>query len=825
MNQSRGLFRWTKRLAWAVFACLLSLMVLFFGYRLITLPTIDGALALKGLSANVQVIRDANGIPHIAAKTRHDAFYALGVVHAQDRLWQLTMHQRIASGTLSEILGPATLDTDKFLRTIGVRQTAQKILSGLDAQTVKYLEAYAMGINSYVASLSSAPWKLSPEFLILNTRPQLWTPVDSLAWLIMMSWDLSGNIQSELIRMQLIPKLPAEQIAALVDGDSRFKLGDYEALYRDKGIRSAATALLQHLPTASQEGVGSNNWVVDGKHSSSGKPLMANDPHLALSTPVLWYLAHMSVSSVDTSAPSLEVVGATMPGLPYVMLGRNDAISWGLTNTEPDTQDLVLEATDPSKPDQYRTPTGWAPFVTRQEVIRVKGSADTIMTVRTTRNGPVISDVYAPASAALKGINFNPDLVMSLRWTALDGEDRSMASGFALNYARNWQDFNHALRSFNTPMQSMIYADTQGNIGFLAPGRVPIRKPSNFLYGMLPVPGWDERFDWAGYIPFDELPRSYRPANGRLGSANQKIVTEDYPHFLASEWALPYRFNRISAMLDAQPKADIASFQAMQLDQRSGVMPLLMPHLLTTAPRDSEQRSILKALSEWDMVMQADSPLPLIATAWIDKLREMVFADETGKSTFALLDRRRGRHQLLARVLAPDASLMEKALCDLENTKPVETCGMIIELSFIAALGDLKARYGDNWQQWRWGEAHAAVFDHRPFGQHPLLAKLFSVTAQVGGDGYSLISTRHDPQHQTQPFAARHAASYRAIYDHSDLDRSVYIIGAGQSGHIMSPHYRDMSALWAKGAYVKIPTAPAAIQQGAVATLVLEAVR
>ena len=812
------MIRWTKRVFWILFAICVAIAAVLLCYRLVALPVTDGALGLKGLNNNVRVTRDSNGVPHIVAQTRDDAFYALGVVHAQDRLWQLTMHQRIASGTLSEILGPATLDTDKFLRTIGVKQTAQKILLGLDSQTIKYLEAYAMGVNSYMASISATPWKLSPEFLILNTRPQAWTPVDSLAWLIMLSWDLSGNIQSELIRMQLIPRLPAEQIAALVDGDPRFKLGDYESLYRDKGIRGAAMALLQGLPAASQEGVGSNNWVVDGKHSVSGKPLMANDPHLALSTPVLWYLAHLS-------APNLDVVGATMPGLPYVMLGRNDAISWGLTNTEPDTQDLVLEATDPAKPNQYRTPTGWEPFITRQEVIRVKGAPDTMITVRTTRNGPVISDVYAPATAALKGINFNPNLVMSLRWTALDGEDRSMAAGFALNIARNWQEFNSALRYFNTPMQSMIYADTQGNIGFLAPGRVPIRKPSNFLYGMLPVPGWDERFDWAGYIPFDELPRSYQPVGGRLGSANQKIVTEDYPYFLSSEWALPYRFNRISAMLDAQPKVDLASFQAMQVDQRSGVMPLLMPHLLGAVPRGSEQRDIIKALSAWDMTMQADSPMPLIATAWIDKLRELMFADETGKVTFALLDRRRGRHQLLARVLAPNASAMEKAFCDVETTKPIETCAMIIELSFAAALADLKERYGDDWKQWHWGKAHAAIFDHRPFGQHPLLSKLFNITAQVGGDGYSLISTRHDPQHPTQPYAARHAASYRAIYDHSDLDRSVYMIGGGQSGHLMSPHYRDMSEQWAKGAYVTIPTTPASIKQGAVATLTLEAMR
>ena len=843
VNQPSRLVRWGKRIAWALLLILVLLGATVFSYRAVTLPDLNSTLVMKGLAAGVQISRDANGVPHIQAANANDAFYALGAAHAQDRLWQLTMHQRIASGRLSEILGPATLDTDKFLRTLGIRQTAQKILAKLDAKTIVSLEAYANGINATIDRIRESPWKLSPEFFIVNARPEPWTPLDSLSWLIMMSWDLSGNIQTELIRAQLIAKLPANQIELLIDGDPRFKLGDYESLYRDQGIRSFTMAMLEGLPSAAREGVGSNNWVVDGANSVSGKPLMANDPHLALSTPVLWYLAHLS-------APGLEVVGASMPGVPYIVLGRNDKISWGFTNTEPDTQDLVFEQTDPNKPNQYRTPNGWAAFETRQEVIKIKGASDLVLNVRSTRNGPVISDVYTNAAIALKGVRFNPNLVMSLRWTALDGEDRSMVAGFALNTARNWQEFNVALASFGTPMQNMVYADTEGNIGFLAPGRLPIRKPSNFLYGMVPVPGWDERFDWAGFVPFDQLPRSYLPAGsgniagktggvvgsasstdagnivgssgGSYSSANQKIVTDDYPHFISSEWALPYRFDRITAMLDAQPKASIESFKAMQMDNRSGVMPKITPRLLTTRPRGSEQREILKALSTWDMTMQADSPLPLIATAWIDQLREMVFADETGRATFAMLDRRRGRHQLLARVLAPNATIVESGFCDRENTKPIESCDKIIEESFAAALLSLKQRFGDDWKQWRWGKAHAAIFEHRPFGQHALLTKIFSVGVEVGGDGYSLIATRHDPQHPSTPYATRHAASYRAIYDHSDLDRSVFMIGAGQSGHLMSPHFNDMNTRWGKGDYIEIPTARSAIKQNSVAVQILE---
>jgi len=784
-----------RALRWIGWA-LLSLAVVVVGalaaYRFEGMPQTDGELALPGIVAPAKIVRDANGIPHVFAASARDAYFALGLLHAQDRLWQLEMNRRVVGGRLAEILGPAALDTDRFLRTIGVRRNAERVAAGLDDETRGALQAYADGVNAGVRITRSQPWKLSPEFLILGVRPQEWTIADSIGWSTMMAWDLSGNHATELLRFALSQTLRTEQIAQLLETDP-------------------PQPLLEAIPPGGIEGIGSNNWVVDGRHSTSGKPLLANDPHLGLNSPALWYFAHLS-------APGLEVIGATLPGLPAVVLGRNQRIAWGFTNTGPDTQDLFLERVDPSDPSRYQTPEGWAPFAVRTETIRVKGAADLVMQVRETRHGPVISDVHGQLRRALDGHRLSGRHVLAFQWTALSADDRAVAAFMALNRAYDWKGFLAALRGITAPQQNIVYADVDGNVGFIAPGRVPLRKPENELMGLAPAPGWDARYDWTGFIPFEELPQVFRPADGTVVTANQNILPPGYPYFVSAEFTLPYRHDRIRERLADRERHDVESFASIQSDVQSKAVAELLPILRKATATSETGRIALGRIGAWDGQMRADAPEPLIATAWIDRLRRNIFADEVGESLFPLVERQRGRTQALVRALADPSRAV---WCDDVGTPDKETCAQMVDRALEDAVQALRARYGDDVSAWRWGEAHVAVSEHKPFSRQALLAKLFEIRTPSGGDTYTINVGRNNPWDPVEPFANRWAASLRAIYDLANPDNSRFIHSTGQSGHVLSPHYRDMAQRWARVEYLPMVTERAAIEKSAYGTLSL----
>lgn len=797
---------------------LLSLAVLIVGalaaYRFEGMPQTDGELALPGVVAPARIVRDANGIPHVFAASDRDAFFALGLLHAQDRLWQLEMNRRIVGGRLAEILGPAALDTDRFLRTLGVRRNAERVAAGLDDETRGALQAYADGINAGVSITRSQPWKLSPEFFILGVRPQEWTIADSIGWSTMMAWDLSGNHANELLRFALSQTLRTEQIAQLLETDPPQPLPDLPALYA--GIERAPVAqLLDAIPPGGIEGIGSNNWVVDGRHSTSGKPLLANDPHLGLNSPALWYFAHLS-------APGLDVIGATLPGLPAVVLGRNQRIAWGFTNTGPDTQDLFLERVDPADPSRYLTPDGWAPFAVRTETIRVKGAPDVAIQVRETRHGPVVSDVHAQLARALDGHRLSARHVLAFQWTALSADDRTVTAGLALNRAQDWQGFLAALRNIAAPQQNIVYADVDGNVGFIAPGRVPLRKPENDLRGLAPAPGWDARYDWTGFIPFEQLPQLYRPSDGTVVTANQNILPPGYPYFVSAEFTLPYRYDRIRERLAGRERHDVESFASIQSDVKSNAVAELLPILRKAGAASDAGRAALARIAAWDGEMRADAPEPLIATAWIDTLRRRIFADEVGEALFPLVERQRGRTHALLRALTDPS---RAAWCDDVGTTEIETCRQMVDRSLEEAVQALRARYGDDLAAWRWGEAHVAVSEHKPFSRQALLAKLFEIRTPSGGDTNTINVGRNNPWDPKEPFANRWAASLRAIYDLADLENSRFIHSTGQSGHVLSPHYRDMSERWARVEYLPMTTDREAIERAAYATLTLTPAR
>ena len=497
----RPMRRALRILGWVLLALCLSGAGAYFYLRQ-SLPKTQGELVLAGLGAPVDVLRDRHGIPHIYASSLEDAHFALGFVHAQDRLWQMEMNRRIGAGRLSEVLGPAALETDRFMRTLGLRGVAEANLRHYDAETRRLLDAYAAGVNAFLEQRPVLP----PEFWLLGLigdhRPEPWSAIDSVLWTKVMAWDLGSNWRSELLRMRLSRTLSTERIQEFLPpypGDVAPRLPDLKALYSGVEKKPAPDKVFSGTEFLG----GSNSWAVSGSRSASGKPLLANDPHLGLTAPPVWYFAHLH-------APGMDAIGGSLPGVPAIIVGRNDRIAWGLTASYADVQDLYLERLD-------------AEFTQREEVIKVKGAADEKLTVRVSRHGPVISDVMRVAlEAAPRGY------AVAMAWTALADDDLTMQAALKISRARDWKGFLAGARELHAPPQGATYADADGNIGFIAAGRVPLRKPANDLRGLAPVPGWDARYEWTGYVPFDELPRAFNPPGGSVVLANHKLVPPGY---------------------------------------------------------------------------------------------------------------------------------------------------------------------------------------------------------------------------------------------------------------------------------------------------------
>ena len=742
----------------------------------------EGQNTVPGLDAQVEILRDRFGVPHIFAQSERDAHFGLGFVHAQDRLWQMEMNRRIGSGRLAEALGRRALPTDRFLRTLGVRRAAQANLAHLDENTRRLLDAYAAGVNAF---LGSGP-VLPPEFWITGIAPERWSAVDSLTWLKMMAWDLGGNWRNELLRMRLSKTLPMARIREFLPpypGDAPLEIRDLRELYPDKEpprVTEMGTDPISKNPEMGSVPISgsldaSNSWAV--ARGASGKPLLANDPHLGLTAPSVWYLAHLE-------APGLSAIGGTLPGIPGVLVGRNARIAWGFTNTGPDVQDFYLEKIDTL--GNYLAPDGSRPFAIVREEIRVKDEPAEILEVRISRHGPVVSDALPDA------LDITPrGYALALQWTALSEDDLTMQAALKLAKVGGWREFQAAAVEMHAPQQTITYADAEGNIGFIAPGRIPIRKPENDLKGLAPAPGWDSRYDWNGYLPFTELPQAFNPPTGRVVSANHKIVPPDYRHHISAEWQPPYRAQRITELLVKDQDHTIASFARMQRDAVSLAVRELMPLLLKAKPASEEAREALKMLAAWDGTMSTGRPEPLVIVAWWRELSRAVYADELGAAFRANWA---PRPVFLRNVLAADS-----AWCG-------DSCAPLLTQSLDRALLDLKRRYGPDMQAWTWGEAHPARHRHRPFSANAWLARFFDISVPSPGDAYTVNVGRTDFADEAAPYANRHAASYRGIYDLADPQASLFIQSGGQSGNPLSSHYRAFAAAWARGEYVPMVT-------------------
>lgn len=755
----------------------------FYLWQRQSLPRLSGELRLPGLEAPASLTRTAEGLTLIEAASDHDASFALGFAHAQDRLLQMDLMRRIVAGRLSEVIGSRTLEIDRFFRTLGLYDLAEANLEQLSPEARAALQAYADGVNAF---LEERAGPLPVGFTLLRYEPEPWRPADSLAWGRLMALVLSSNYRDELLRARLLALLPAAKVKQLYPGWPDWaptSVAALEGLDRHGQLRR----LYDLLPWEIGPKSASNAWALAPSRSSSGGALLAGDPHLALRAPGDWYL-------VRIETPERRLVGATTPGVPLLIMGNNGSLAWSFTTAYGDTQDLFIEEVDPDDPGRYRTPDGWQAFERRQEVIEIDGEEPQTITVRRSRHGPIVSDVVADAEGL-----YPDDRVLALAWTALQEDDRSAEALYRLNRAVDLPAAVYALRDLDSPQQAMVLADARGNIGLIVPGRVPIRKAGD---GLTPVPGASGDYDWTGTIPFDELPRSLNPENGVVITANNKLVGDDYPYLLAADWAYPDRATRLAEVLDGKARWSPDEMRKLQLDSLTVGGRLLLRRLLL-APLPAEAQPILDRLRAWDHQMDPDRPEPLIYSAWLRALERRLLFDELGE---VVSDLATGDAWRLSKLLADDS-----LWCDEIGTPELESCDQQIAETLEVALKELVKAYGEDPDKWRWGKAHRARFDHPVLGYIPLLNDwtAFEVEAPGGQD-----TVNRGGSNYVLPFEAaftdRHGPGLRAVHDMAAPEAAGFVIATGNSGNVFSPFYGNLVESWRDGRLLQLPKTPPA---------------
>ena len=749
----------------------------------LSLPKIDGELALKGLAAPVKVSRDAHGIPLISAESEDDAYFTLGYLHAQDRLFQMEMMRRQGSGRLAEIIGQPGVNSDKFMRTLRVYDRADADFRGLAPATQRAFVRYADGVNAWLSEGHVLPL----EFQLLFFKPEPWNTTDSLVWQKLMGLTLSGNWDSELAQAALIAKLGPERAAAL-NPDPRpedpvtIRQAELFPSLRPAELRAAMTSVIQ--PTSA-----SNAWALDSGHSTTGMPIVANDPHLGFQSPIIWYFA-----GIDT--PTLKIFGATVPGVPLHMLGHNGNVAWGITTPESDTADLFIEQVT-GDGVSYDTPDGPRRFQTVSETINVRFAKPITFTTRETRHGPVVSDILdakdtAPVTDGNK--------VLALQSALLAPYDRSADGVYRMNHAEDANSFVQAISSFHAPHQNMMFADTKGSIGYYAPGRVPVRRAGD---GSVPVPGWTGEYDWRGIIAFEILPRDLAPVSGILINANNKMVDANYPYLISAHWPGAYRAQRLEELLRKRAPSSPESVEAAQQDVLSVMAREMLPLLLErAAPETDRTRALAAMLKTWDGSMDRMRPEPLVFSLWMERVKARIVDDELGEMASEFSGT---RPEALRNILTKDNSW-----CDDVRTPAAETCAQQVS-GALAEVGVWFDQHGiSDASKVRWGDYHQATFGHILFRNFPGIGGLGQRSIASSGDNYTVNRGSFRPSSVSLPFAHVHGASLRAVYDFADLSKSKFALAGGQSGQIVSKFYGDLIEDWRDGAYFTAPTTASA---------------
>lgn len=764
-------------------------------------PDTATTIHVTGAHDRINIRRGPEGVPHIRAQSEGDAHFGLGYVHAQDRLWQMEYQRRLGNGRLAEILGESGLITDRLFRTLGLHRTASAAWAKLSWEERKPIETYVAGINAYLNSRRNR--QLPPEFQILNVEPEPWRAEDVIVWSKVIAWSISSNWDKELLRAQLIQKLGPEKAAQLMpaytkDGPTILPNGNQQsaAVSKPSADRSYHSALstqysslsTQHLALGLLElnrtieeqtglgadGFGSNNWVLSGTRTTTGKPILADDPHLTSQTPAIWYLAR-------TSGGAMDVIGATIPGLPGVAIGHNGYISWGTTTINVDSQDIYVEKINERNEAEYKG--AWEPLQVVSETIKVKDKSDINLKVRVSRHGPLISDVINPAGQPL-----------ALRWTGNDPEDSGILATLQYNRARNWHEFTEAARAHRSADQNYVFADRQGNIGYIAAGTIPLRDKSD---GRLPVPGWTGEHEWTGYVPFDELPQTYNPPQGYIVTANNKVAGDGaYPHLIGTNFAAPYRAARIVEMIESKAKHSPNDMRTMQADVLALHARELLPAMLTTQLPDERSKQAVELLRGWDARVKGESAQAAIFEAWYLKLGERLFADELGDALW----RTYSDNIYMVGMALPAALEENTQWCDDVRTPQIETCSDTVSEALTEGMAKMAEAQGtDDTTKWRWDNAHHALFPHSPFDRDTQLKPIFSRSIPNGGDKFTVNVAsvfRWDEYNQL------HSAQYRQIVDFSDITNSRFIITPGQSGDPYSRHYDDLLKRWQRVEYL-----------------------
>ncbi len=796
----------------------------FAGFRFVFgqgLPAYSTNLTMDGVRDEVKIVRDNFGIPHIYAKNMNDVFFAQGYAQAQDRLWEMDLSRRAVSGHLSEILGESLLKADKFFLTLGLHEAARESYRGYSGEIKSCLESYSAGINQYIREAGN---KLPPEFKLLGYKPREWTPLDSVSIGKYMAYTLGGNMTTELLLVNAAGRVGADKLKELFPGypaggttimklpwqgastsngnnsgsnASRNISGDRGNL--PPGILLAAVDARRLDPVLSSilalpgDGVGSNNWVVGGKMTRSGKPILANDMHLEIKNPSIWYQNHLVVEG------RMNVTGVIFPGAPGVVSGHNDRVAWGVTNVNPDVQDLYMERRNPQNPYQFEHNGRWEDARVVKYRIPVKGSNPVPFEVVYTRHGPIINSVYPEANAA-RASEAAKGLDLALKWTAhLPTSELEAVFGF--DTARNWAEFKAALEKFKAPAQNFVYADVDGNIAYRANGLIPIRKKGN---GLMPVPGWTDEYEWAGFIPWDKLPQTINPPEDFIVTANNKVIDDSYPYFITYQWAPPYRALSIRQELMGKTGLTLDEALRPQTDWKDLQARLLYPSLegaLKNADLDETGQKAREILLQWAAKNPKDDPDeagPAIFHTLYLEMISATYKDELGDDLFRFFEDHAASviNNNFDQALAKKESLW----FDDIRTPGKESADAIIAMSFENTVSRLKKELGGDPAAWKWGKLHTITIDH-PMGAKAVLRPIFNDGPYpYGGSGVTSGAATFEYGH---PFEVTAAGPWRYGVDLAGM-KGKDVLAGGASGQPLSGHYKDQTPLWLKGRYKEL---------------------
>lgn len=814
-------FRWLMRILSGLLLLAAGAVTLTYYFASRSLPDYDEDFRVEGISGRIEIVRDTADVPHIFGSTDEDVFFALGFAHAQDRLWQMTVLRRTVQGRLSELFGTRTARSDELMRRLDLYGLAARSLSSQDDPTRAALEAYSRGVNAWIGTVNAqAKGRGAPEFFLFSNEIAYWQPADSLAILKLMAFRNSAQAGAEVMRARLsllsedwardlMPDIPGEGVAALPPYASLVP-----GVPRSYAALSRADDPLVPLPSPVFAGA-SNAWAAAPSRAAAGGSLLANDPHVDFSAPSLWYLARLELSSGG-------VIGATIPGIPVVLAGRNSGLGWGIGAAWVDDQDIHIEELNPADPERYRTGDGWNTFESRKSIIEIKDAPPITVTLRWSKNGPILPGTHFDLASVTP-----PGHVAALSWTALTAEDPSMSAALNLMQAQSVEEGIAAGKDFVAPAMNVTMADQDG-IALVMFGAIPARHVRMQGQGRLPSLGWMAENQWQGRLPFALNPRFVNPSGGIVGNTNNKLVDRPFPRHVSFTWGDTQRVQRWTRLMQEREVHSRESFIAAQLDTVSPaartILPLIAADLWFTgeaAPEGTPDRlrqRALEVLAEWDGNMNEHLPEPLIYAAWVRALQNRLIQDELGPlaDTFTHVE------PLFIERVYRDIDGASR-WCDVMQSAPKESCTDIARMALDDALLSLSENYGPNVESWRWGDAHEATQDHPVLGRMPVLNWFVNIRQSTSGGDHTLdrgLTAGTGPD----PFRNVNGAGYRGVYDFADPDSSVFIISTGQSGHPLSRHYDDLSVLWRRGEYVPMSLDPALARAAATGVSILEPV-